>query len=133
MIDTLVYIDDDELDQVLLSLLVKRKKCVKNLIQFRRATEALDFLRDPASPKIDAILLDINMPKMNGFEFLDVATKEFGNKFAQAVVVMLTTSILPEERELAMSYYVVKAFFKKPPTSEHLVELTKIVKAQKNS
>jgi CheY-like chemotaxis protein len=127
VIETLIYIDDDEIDQMILSRIASRDQRVKNLIGFQMAEDALIFLRNQPLRKVDAILLDINMPKMNGFDFLEAATQEFGDNFAKVVVVMLTTSLLPEDKKRAFSYSSVKGFFEKPPTNDHLNDLLQMI------
>lgn len=127
VIETLIYIDDDEIDQMILSRIVNRDGRVKKIIGFQMASDALDFLRNQPSCNVDAVLLDINMPKMNGFDFLEAATREFGDDFAKVVVVMLTTSLLPEDKERAFSYSSVKGFIEKPPSTDDLENLLKLV------
>lgn len=127
VIETLVYIDDDKMDQMILSRIADRDDRIENLIGFQMAEDALEFLRNQPLQQVDAILLDINMPKMNGFDFLEAATKEFGDDFAKVTIVMLTTSLLPEDKEKAFSYPSVKGFFEKPPTSDRLDELIQMV------
>ncbi len=110
----LVAIDDSEFDQMANARLVERSGMVDDFRTFLDATEALAYLRQTDRPRVDAILLDINMPVMDGFEFLDAATAEFGDDFAGIVVLMLTTSLLPKDVERALSYKPVRDFFNKP-------------------
>lgn len=117
---SLMVIDDDDIDQMLYSRVAAASGVVKPLIQFSLATEAMRYLRQPDFQPVDVIALDINMPIMNGYEFLDAATTEFGHQFAKAVFVMLTTEISPEEVVRAKSFAAVKGFAKKPITVETL-------------
>ena len=71
-------------------------------------------------PPIDAILLDINMPSIKGFQFLDAATEEFGDDFGKIAVIMLTTSILAEDKRRASQHAIVKDYINKPLEHEHL-------------
>jgi CheY-like chemotaxis protein len=72
------------------------------------------------------IFLDINMPRMNGFEFLEAATERLGPEFAKIVVVMLTTSLIEKDRERAATFPVVRRFINKPLTVEHLQDVAQL-------
>lgn len=120
MIKTLLLIDDQPDDQYLYQRIIKKSGMVETLHQFLLAREAIEFLAAEDRPTIDAIFLDINMPEMDGFEFLEAATQRFGGDFAKVGVIMLTTSLAPSDRERANSYPIVKAYINKPLEKEHL-------------
>ena len=123
LIGTLMIIDDNEVDQKLCRRLVKRSGLVENVLGFLSAEDALGYLRSQTLPAADAILLDINMPKMDGFEFLDTATRELGERFARVVIMMLTTSLNPYDQERARQCPVVKDYCNKPLLLEYLERL----------
>jgi len=75
----------------------------------------------------DVVFLDIHLPGMNGFEFLESATDEIGEEFAGAVIVMLTTSLNPADQERAMSFEVVRDFINKPLTEEHVLGVSNML------
>ncbi len=110
----LIAIDDSEFDLLSNKRMIERSGLVEDYQYFLDAQEALHYMRSPDRPGIDAILLDINMPVMNGFEFLDAATGELGEDFAGIVVLMLTTSLSPRDTERALSYKAVREFCNKP-------------------
>ena len=85
--------------------------------------EALDILHRETP---DAIILDINMPVMNGFEFLDRYAEEFA--VHAPVVAMLTSSHLGKDRERAMQYSFVKSYFEKPLQADHLRVMAELLK-----
>ncbi|KIC19981.1 histidine kinase [Leisingera sp. ANG-Vp] len=125
-----MLIDDEQADQMMYRRVLKRSGMVRDQISFQYADEALAYLKKEDREEIDLILLDINMPRMNGFEFLEAATAELGPAFAKAVVVMLTTSIDPRDRERAEKFSVVRKFINKPLTIEHVEVIAKIVESE---
>ena len=125
-IDVLMLIDDSSFDQMVYRRICDKSGLVRKLVQFVDATEALEYLSDPASEKPNLILLDINMPKMDGFEFLQAATERFGVALCP-IVVMLTTSLNPKDEERAKSFEVVQEFLNKPLTHHQIKSLCQLV------
>lgn len=115
-INTVMVIDDNDIDQLLYQRIIKRSGTIDRVISFSYADEALEYLKQKDCEKIDVIFLDINMPRMDGFEFLNAATEQLGESFVQSVVVMLTTSLTIEDRERSRKYSIVKAYINKPLT-----------------
>jgi len=122
-IQTAMLIDDEEFDQRAYQRVIERSGLVETILCFDMAEDALDHLRQHPDLVVDVIFLDINMPSMNGFDFLEVASKEFPTGFAKIVVAMLTTSLNPGDEEKARSYDAVKAFINKPLTTEKVEEV----------
>ena len=108
------------MDQKLYRRIIERSGLVEDLQQFTLAEDALEYLRRMDRPKIDAILLDIRMPRMDGFEFLDAATAEFGQTFTRIAVIMLTTSASEADKQRASEYGFVRDYITKPLLIEHL-------------
>jgi CheY-like chemotaxis protein len=126
-IPTIMLIDDEVFDQKMYQRVIARSGLVGKTLAFLYADEALAFLIQPDREPVDVILLDINMPRMNGFEFLAAGTAKFGEALARVVVVMLTTSLEPGDREKANAISVVRAFINKPLTVEHLAEIADLL------
>lgn len=122
-----MIIDDEVFDQRIYKRTISRSGLVDELLSFYAADHAIEHLRTHQDLVVDAIFLDINMPRMNGFEFLDQATALFGPKFTRVCIVMLTTSINPKDMERAREFEVVKDFLNKPLTIDHVKMVADLV------
>ena len=94
-----------------------------NIVEYTSAKKALKFLDEAAqdASKIpDIIFLDIKMQLMNGFEFLDRFIKLPASVKSKVKIIMLTSSLLDSDKENAMKYESVVAFFNKPITRDKL-------------
>jgi len=125
-IQRLMLIDDSSFDQMIYQRIARKSGLVETLLQYVDATKALDYLNDPTTDNPDLILLDINMPRMDGFEFLEAATEKFGVEICP-IIVMLTTSLNPKDKQRAKSFPVVRDFLHKPLTQDQLRNLCDLV------
>jgi CheY-like chemotaxis protein len=87
---------------------------IAQVLSFETAIAALDFLATPEADAVDAILLDINMPEMSGFEFLDAYETLHDDRPAPAVIVMLSSSPHPADQARAMAHRCVRGYLVKP-------------------
>ena len=127
MITMAMLIDDDQVDHMLFRRVAERSGLIKHQIRFQYADEALEYLKRDDREDVDVIFLDINMPRMSGLEFLQRATDELGEAFADIVVIMVTTSMIPEDREAARGYSVVKDFINKPLSVDDVKEVCRLL------
>ena len=122
-IQSILVVDDDENDHFICEYTIRKFDPSIRVLKAFDGSDALDILRHEETP--DAIILDINMPVMNGFEFLDRYAEEF--EVHAPVVAMLTSSHLGKDRERAMQYSFVKSYFEKPLQSDHLRLMTELL------
>ena len=121
-ITSILVVDDDENDQFICEYTIRKFDPSIRILKAFDGSEALDILRGETP---NAIILDINMPVMNGFEFLDRYAEEF--EVHAPVVAMLTSSHLGKDRERAMRYSFVKSYFEKPLLADHLRIMTELL------
>ena len=110
------FIDDDDINNMLSERLIDKHFPAADCKTFLDAEEALEEIQKNETLKPDAIFLDINMPRMNGWEFLE----ELEKLQLPVNVYMLTSSIDPRDQEKAHSYNLVKDFISKPLREERL-------------
>ena len=109
---TVVLIDDDDVDAMGIARALKKLKILNPLVRARDGLEGLELLRGSQAVKRPyIILLDINMPRMNGLEMLDELRND--EALANAVVFILTTSKADEDKTAAyrqhVAGYIVKS------------------------
>jgi CheY-like chemotaxis protein len=122
----IMLIDDYESDLLFTRLMLERCDQPYEVVEYDSAQEALQYLQSHPGHGISVILLDINMPGMNGFEFLQAYEMLAATKQAEAVVVMLTSSPDPRDRARAESFGSVRGYITKPidkATASGLIQL----------
>ncbi|MER3446130.1 MAG: two-component system response regulator [Candidatus Dadabacteria bacterium] len=106
----ILLVEDDRVDQITVKRALKDINVTNQLIIVGNGEEALEFLRDEKHEKPGIILLDLNMPKMNGIEFLRVAKRD--NSLKRIPVVVLTTSKQDQDKiesfDLGVGGYMIK-------------------------
>ncbi|MEM7211625.1 MAG: response regulator [Pseudomonadota bacterium] len=126
-ISNVMLIDDEEIDLKLYTRVLERSGLVENVLAFSYADEAFEFLKNNDDVMIDVIFLDINMPRMNGFEFLERVTSELTREIAHVVIMMLTTSLDPKDRERAERFDLVREFINKPLVVAHVLRAVELL------
>lgn len=115
-----MIVDDELFDQKCAQRILTKSGLVGNVVCFGYPDEALAYLLRADRPVIDVILLDINMPRMSGFEFLERAQAELGAHVASVVVIMLTTSLALTDVARAQDFPIVRDYLRKPLRPEDI-------------
>ncbi|MBS1601093.1 MAG: response regulator [Bacteroidetes bacterium] len=123
-LDIACIIDDDELFTYVLSKQMQVVNFSKTVLVFHNGLEALNYLRPivespEALPAV--ILLDLNMPVLDGWQFLDEFMRL--RPVRTVTVFIVSSSIDAADHERALAYKDVKNFYIKPITEENLIEI----------
>ncbi len=120
----ILLVEDDRVDTMTVRRALKDLKVTNQLICTTNGEEALEYLRDESKKKPCVILLDLNMPKMNGIEFLKIAKRKEESK--RIPVIVLTTS--REEQDVVESFNLsVAGYIVKPTDYKKFVEAIRVV------
>jgi CheY-like chemotaxis protein len=113
-INKILLVDDDAAANYLSKELLESLHAAKEIEIAENCLRALELIKQADSP--DIILLDIKMPGLDGFDFLEKLKSLALSK--KIKVVMLTSSLRPEDKLRAFSYKAVVDYFEKPLTPE---------------
>ncbi len=106
----ILLVEDDKVDAMTVKRALKELSVANQLVHQINGEEALEYLRSESNGRPCVILLDLNMPKMNGIEFLEIAKAD--DELKQIPVVVLTTSNSEQDRaesfKLSVAGYIVK-------------------------
>jgi CheY-like chemotaxis protein len=117
-----ILIDDNEADNVFHEIMIRRAGFTGEILIFYSGFDALEFFKADSLSKPTCILLDVNMPMMTGFEMAEEAADLLKAKH-NVVMLMLTSSGSPADRERARSIPVIHGFLTKPVTVPVVSEL----------
>jgi CheY-like chemotaxis protein len=110
-INSILLIDDDEDDNFFHKIALSEANICENIVVAESGFSGLDLIKKPGfEPEL--IFLDINMPKMNGWEFLAEYRKL--NLKNKPIIIMLTTSMNPQDRDRSKDIPEVVDFRTKP-------------------
>jgi CheY-like chemotaxis protein len=125
-------IDDDTPTNYLHRLILNEIDCTENILVFQSTELALHFIAydrlfDYAGQEAEnLILLDINMPRMDGWEFLAAWQRLPEGRKKMFVVIVLTTSLNPDDEVTASQIEQLKGFYIKPLSRLKLEEMLKL-------
>jgi CheY-like chemotaxis protein len=127
----ILVIDDDEPTNFFTKIILEEYPCAQHVQIVQSGQEALDYLAaamligdNENFPYPDLVLLDINMPAMNGWEFLEEFKKL--SRPRDPKILMLTTSLFPGDKEKAAETPEIAGFENKPLTVEKLENIVRL-------
>jgi CheY-like chemotaxis protein len=116
---SVLLIDDDQDDNYFHQLVLEESSLVSGISIAENSFEALSYLRS-VERFPDLIFLDANMPKMNGWEFIEEYRKLTNEANLNSIIIMLTTSLNPYDKKKAMNISGLNGFETKPLTPKML-------------
>jgi len=120
----ILLVEDDSVDAMTVKRAFKDLKVLNPLVLTTNGEEALQYLRDKSNKKPCVILLDLNMPKMDGIEFLKIVKAD--EVLKKIPVVVLTTS--KEESDIVESFKLsVAGYIVKPVDYKKFVEAIRAI------
>lgn len=113
-----VLIDDNPDDLFLARMVIRRASPAVSILEFSDPIAALAYFDNNPAEGRRVVFLDINMPYLDGFEFLEkYEDGKFGRRAADTIF-LLTTSLHSEDKARAAAHPLVKRFLSKPMTLE---------------
>ena len=118
----LLLVEDDEVTNYLHTFLFRDMNMAEEVHSVLNGQEAIDYIKTCSKEdQPDLILLDINMPLMDGFEFLGHLENLDVNE--NIVILMVSTSIIPRDIERSKQFKKISGFIGKPLTKEKMLKL----------
>lgn len=133
MLERILCVDDDPITLMLCKKVIQKSNFSKEIDTAINGENALNYFEnlittEPISSNYpQLIFLDLNMPVMNGWEFLDTFSKNQYLKFSKIKVIVLSSTIDPEDIQKSKQYPMVIEFLSKPITTEILEILKTII------
>lgn len=125
MFDKILCIDDDSITLMLCKMVITKNLFSNEIATATNGENALYYFKSlkdleekSVSPQL--IFLDLNMPVMGGWEFLDIFSSEEYSDYNTIKVVILSSTINPEDLEKSKKYSMVIDFLSKPISKEML-------------
>ncbi|MEM7374173.1 MAG: response regulator [Bacteroidota bacterium] len=124
---SVMLVDDNEIDNIINEKIIEANSFAENILVFQTGQEALEYLkshqdREEELPEI--VFLDINMPIMDGFQFLEDFENFSEKVLDKCKIIMLSSSISPKDIDRAASSRFVKKYLNKPLNARYLEAIT---------
>lgn len=130
VLSTAGIIDDDKIYQLVMKRTIEHTGLIKSVLQFYDGEEAIGYFKEKQEDTAELpelILLDINMPFMNGWQFLDEFIKlNFKNQY-KSTIFIVSSSSTTEDINKAKEYSVVSGYQVKPITRAKFEEMVQTI------
>ncbi|MEP7319878.1 MAG: response regulator [Panacibacter sp.] len=120
-----MIIDDDPVTLIIGEKLMKITNFSENVTSYSNGADALDYLKQQLFKQVDTaipqmIFLDLNMPGINGWEFMELFSHLNAGIQPLPVLTIFSSTVEKEDKDKAFRYSFVKNFFLKPLQKAHL-------------
>lgn len=131
IMNRVLCIDDDSITLMLCKATIKQASFSEEIDTALNGQDAIEYYEDLLNKSVDGesysypqvIFLDLNMPILSGWEFLDEFMNRYYLKFNKTRVVILSSTVDHRDRERAAEYPIVMDFYSKPITKEILHDI----------
>ena len=128
MLDKILCIDDDAITLMLCKMVISKNSFSKEIATASNGEDALDYFKslqkelkgDPSIKLPQLIFLDLNMPVIGGWEFLNIFSTNEYSDFNTIKIIILSSTIDPADLEKSKKYPMVLDFLSKPISKEML-------------
>ncbi len=123
---TICIIDDEEINQFIIKTIIKNLNCEINILTYTNGEKALESLKKSAvnnEDLPDIILLDINMPVLDGWQFLDEFVTIIPKIVNKMAIYILSSSEAPDDINKAKTYKEITGYLSRPITVETLKKI----------
>ena len=130
-----LLVDDDQIFLFLHEHMIKIADPSATIMTIQSSVKAVAYLEDliQSGQKMpDCILVDLNMPEMNGFEFLEYCSQHIVGPMRHVHIYMVTSSLYESDREKALSFSFIKGFREKPLSREIVTEMHDLMLKEKD-
>ena len=124
-LNCILLVDDDNDDNYYHQIIISEMNIANHIDTVGNGIEALDYLKKENQIPPDLIFLDINMPKMNGWEFLEQYKHLSKVQKAKIVILILSTSANPDDIKRSKEIQELTGFESKPLSKELMTEILK--------
>ncbi len=134
MLESILFIDDDPITLMLCKMVISKSLFSKEIATAKNGEEALQYFnnlkkvnKNAQLTKPQLIFLDLNMPVMGGWEFLDSFSTVEYSEYNDTKVIILSSTIDPGDLEKSKKYPMVIDFLSKPISKEMLEYIKEII------
>lgn len=136
MLQKVICVDDDPIALLLSKLVISKANFASQIITCVNGEEAMKYLEKPETIKENSnserpllILLDLNMPVMDGWEFLEQFSTKMQEQYSSTKIILLSSSIDPNDIKKSKDFSMVVDFLPKPLTKEMLALISEKINA----
>ncbi|MFV7235671.1 response regulator [Flavobacterium sp. ZB4R12] len=117
-------VDDDAIYQIIVNKIIQRSEMFSAISSFKNGKDAIDILHNSLENNEllpDIILLDINMPIMDGWEFMEEMGLIKSKMSKQIIIYIVSSSIAIEDKNKSKTYPDILGYLSKPITTDDLI------------